>query len=113
MATQTIAAYNLNYGSQTKQAAERNIKLLAAQQRARRGPTPEVFIAKRLDNSRLVKAADPVRVREMRVFTAALSVLFVFVSTGSTRMLVITFVHLAFLLVHLAAQPYALLVVNH
>jgi cell division protein FtsL len=79
MATQTIAAYNLNYGSQTRQVAERNLKLLAAQQRARRGPTPEVFIAKRLDNSRLVKAADPVRVREMRIFTAAMSVLFVFV----------------------------------
>jgi hypothetical protein len=79
MATQTIAAYNLNYGSQTNQVAERNLKLLAAQQRARRGPTPEVFIAKRLDNSRLVKAADPVRVREMRIFTAAMSVLFVFV----------------------------------
>src|ERR1700728_3946451 len=77
MATQTVAAYNLNYGSQTNQVAERNLKLLAAQQRARRGPTPEVFIAKRLDNSRLVKAADPVRVREMRIFTAAMTVLFV------------------------------------
>src|ERR1700728_42084 len=77
MATQTVAAYNLNYGSQTNQVAERNLKLLAAQQRARRGPTPEVFYSKRLDNSRLVKAADPVRVHEMRIFTAAMTVLFV------------------------------------
>jgi cell division protein FtsL len=79
MATQTIAAYNLNYGSRSRQVAERNLYLFAAQQRARRGPTPEVFCSKRLDNSRLVKAADPVRVREMRIFTAALTVLFVFV----------------------------------
>jgi cell division protein FtsL len=79
MATQTIAAYNLNYGSKSQQVAERNLRLFAAQQRARRGPTPEVFVAKRLDNSRLVKAADPVRVREMRIFTAAMTVLFVFV----------------------------------
>jgi cell division protein FtsL len=79
MATQTMAAYNLNYGSKSQQVAERNLRLFAAQQRARRGPTPEVFVAKRLDNSRLVKAADPVRVREMRIFTAAMTVLFVFV----------------------------------
>ncbi len=52
--------------------ADRNLYLFAAQQRARRGPTPEVFYSKRLDNTRLVKAADPVRVREMRIFTAAL-----------------------------------------
>jgi cell division protein FtsL len=32
-----------------------------------------------MDNSRLVKAADPVRVREMRIFTAAMTVLFVIV----------------------------------
>jgi cell division protein FtsL len=79
MATQTMAAYNLNHGSRSQQVADRNLQLFAAQQRARRGPTPEVFTAKRLDNSRLVKAADPVRVREMRIFTAAMTVLFVFV----------------------------------
>ena len=79
MATQTIAAYELNYGSRrnNQQVADRNLYLFAAQQRARRGPTPEVFCCKRLDNSRLVKAADPVRVREMRIFTAAMTVLFV------------------------------------
>jgi cell division protein FtsL len=81
MATQTIPAYELNYGSRryNQQVADRNLRLLAAQQRGRRGPTPEVFCCKRLDNSRLVKAADPVRVREMRTFTAAMTVLFVIV----------------------------------
>src|ERR1700761_1559381 len=81
MATQTIPAYELNHGSRryNQQIADRNLHLFAAQQRARRGPTPEVFFSKRLDNSRLVKAADPVRVREMRIFTAALTALFVIV----------------------------------
>ena len=50
---------------------EHNRWLFAAQQRARRGPTPEVFFDKRLDNSRLVKAEDPVRKREMRSFAVA------------------------------------------
>lgn len=81
MATQTIAAYDLNYSSKrtSQQVADRNLHLLASQQRARRGPTPEVFCCKRLDNSRLVKAADPVRVREMRIFTAAMTVMFAIV----------------------------------
>ncbi|MGC1784814.1 MAG: cell division protein FtsL [Acidobacteriaceae bacterium] len=51
--------------------ADHNRWLFAAQQRARRGPTPEVFFDKRLDNSRLVKADDPVRKREMRSFAVA------------------------------------------
>jgi len=55
---------------------DRNLTLLAAQQRARRGPTPEVFFIKRFDNSRIVKAADPVRVKEMRLFASAMAVLF-------------------------------------
>ena len=37
--------------------AERNRELFEAQRRARRGPTPEVFFAKHLDNTRLVKDA--------------------------------------------------------
>jgi cell division protein FtsL len=77
MATQTIAAYDLRTRRHSQEVSDRNLYLFAAQQRARRGPTPEVFFPKRLDNSRLVKAADPVRVREMRIFTAALSILFV------------------------------------
>jgi cell division protein FtsL len=81
MATQTIPAFELNHASRrhSQQIADRNLQLLAAQQRARRGPTPEVFFAKRLDNTRLVKANDPERVREMRTFTAAMAALFVIV----------------------------------
>jgi cell division protein FtsL len=58
-------------------AAERNAELMAQQiERRRRVRMPEYFMAKRIDNSRLVKAADPVRIREMRVFSAAVAVLF-------------------------------------
>jgi cell division protein FtsL len=58
-------------------AVERNAELMATQiERRRRVRMPEYFIAKRIDNSRLVKAADPVRIREMRVFSAAVAVLF-------------------------------------
>jgi cell division protein FtsL len=57
--------------------AERNTEILAHQPARRRGvPTPEFYFTRSFDNSRLVKAADPVRVREMRVFTAAITVLF-------------------------------------
>jgi cell division protein FtsL len=41
--------------------------------------TPEVFFAKHIDNSRLVKVDDPMRKREMRMFTAALCMLFTIV----------------------------------
>jgi len=57
--------------------AERNAEVLAQQPARRRGvPTPEFYFTRSLDNSRLVKAADPVRVRQMRVFAAAITVLF-------------------------------------
>ncbi len=56
--------------------AERNLALFEAQRRSRRGPTPEVFFTKHIDNSRIVKADDPDRRREMRQFTAVMSVLF-------------------------------------
>jgi len=57
--------------------AERNTEILAQQPARRRGiPTPEFYFTRGFDNSRLVKAADPVRVREMRFFAAALTVLF-------------------------------------
>ncbi len=59
--------------------AQRNRELFELQQRARRGPTPEVFFAKHIDNSRIVKADDPERRREMRTFTATMSVLFLLV----------------------------------
>ncbi len=43
--------------------------------------TPEIFFAKNIDNSRLVKVSDPRRRREMAVFGAALAMLFVLVMT--------------------------------
>src|SRR5947209_13585057 len=63
----------------TQTRAARNRELFELQRRARRGPTPEVFFAKHIDNTRLVKADDPVRKREMRTFSATMSVLFVLV----------------------------------
>jgi cell division protein FtsL len=57
--------------------AERNTELMAQQALLRRRVrTPEFYFAMNIDNSRLVKASDPVRVREMRVFSAAVTVLF-------------------------------------
>jgi cell division protein FtsL len=55
---------------------------LSAPERAVRGwggATPEVYFAKSIDNSRLVKVADGRRNREMASFFAALVVLFVLV----------------------------------
>ena len=43
--------------------------------------TPEVFFAKHIDNSRLVKVDDPNRKHEMRMFTVALCMLFLMVMT--------------------------------
>jgi cell division protein FtsL len=57
--------------------AERNAELMAQQPQRRRGVrTPEFHFTRHFDNSRLVKAPDPVRVREMRIFSAAIAVLF-------------------------------------
>ena len=41
--------------------------------------TPEIFFTKTIDNSRLVKVADPVRRREMGIFGVTLVVLFALV----------------------------------
>lgn len=63
--------------SLSARVAERNAEILAQQPARRRGvPTPEFYFTRSIDNSRLVKAADPVRAREMRVFAAAVTVLF-------------------------------------
>ena len=59
--------------------AQRNRELFDQQKRARRGPTPEVFFTKHIDNSRIVKADDPERRQEMRTFTATMGILFVLV----------------------------------
>lgn len=57
--------------------AERNTELMARQaERRRRVRTPEFFVAHHFDNSRLVKVSDPVRARQMRVFSGAVAALF-------------------------------------
>ena len=57
--------------------AEHNAELMVQQApRRRRVRTPEFFFVKHFDNSRLVKASDPVRAREMRVFSVAVAMLF-------------------------------------
>ena len=53
-----------------------NRERFEAQRVRRRGPTPEMFFAKHIDNSRIVKADDPERRREMRQFTAVMCVFF-------------------------------------
>src|ERR1017187_4232595 len=76
MATCTTTYFEAGRGWGAR-VAERNAELLAQQGLRRRGVrTPEFYFAKHFDNSRLVKAADPVRVREMRLFSAAVAVLF-------------------------------------
>jgi cell division protein FtsL len=65
--------------SRTETLAERNHRLYEEQRKSRRGPALEVFFAKHIDNSRIVKANDPERQREMRSFTMAMSVLFLLV----------------------------------
>ena len=84
MATTAIAGQGMMFGTasvgNTAQArAQRNRELFEMQRRARRGPTPEVFFAKHIDNSRIVKADDPERRREMRTFTGTMSLLFLLV----------------------------------
>jgi cell division protein FtsL len=65
-----------NHGWSARVTAH-NAELMAQQRARRRGVrTPEVFFTKSFDNSRLVKVPDPVRVREMRLFSAAVTVLF-------------------------------------
>lgn len=76
MATQAIAAPMMSGLSRdTEWVAQHNAMLLAAQRGSRRGPTPEALFAKRIDNSRLVKADDPHRTREMRSFAFAMAFL--------------------------------------
>jgi cell division protein FtsL len=79
MAGQQMEMMNTRTQSRAESLAARNRELYEAQRRARRGPTPEVFFAKHIDNSRIVKADDPERRREMRQFTVVMSVLFMLV----------------------------------
>lgn len=82
MATQAMPAQMIGRRAdrkRTETVAERNRAIFAAQQRSRRGPTPEVFFTKHLDNSRIVKADDPQRTREMRSFAMSMAFLFLLV----------------------------------
>ncbi|MGO9776988.1 MAG: cell division protein FtsL [Terracidiphilus sp.] len=63
--------------SWSSRAAERNAELLAQQPLRRRcSRTPELIFPKSFDNSRLIKAPDPARARQIRLFSAAITVLF-------------------------------------
>lgn len=63
--------------SWSSRIAERNAELLAQQRLRRYGVrTPEFKFPKHFDNSRLIRTPDPVRVREIRLFSAAVTVLF-------------------------------------
>jgi len=83
MATQALANETMEMMSSVQapgsSIAERNRALFDLQRRARRGPTPEVFFAKRIDNSRIVKADDPQRRREMTRFATVMAFLFLLV----------------------------------
>lgn len=58
--------------------SDRNRQMFERQRSRRRGPTPEMFFSKHIDNSRIVKADDPERKREMRRFSIATCMFFVF-----------------------------------
>ena len=60
---------------------DHNRTVFDGQRRARRGPTPEIFFTKHLDNTRLVKEDDPERRKEVRSFTIAMSILFLLTMT--------------------------------
>ena len=67
MATQAIPSYN---GYRMWQPV--------GSQRKWGGVTPEIYFNKAIDNSRLVKVADPKRAKEMAMFSVSLAVLFFF-----------------------------------
>ncbi|MFY9854289.1 MAG: cell division protein FtsL [Terracidiphilus sp.] len=73
------ATTNFEVGrSWSVRAAERNIELMAQQALRRRGMhTPEFPFSKSFDNSRLIKAPDPVRAHQIRRFSQAIALLFV------------------------------------
>jgi len=62
-------------------AAAATAPIVARQRRPCWIGTPEIYFAKGIDNSRIVKVEDPRRAREMRQFGIALSCLFLLVMT--------------------------------
>ena len=81
MATMAIAGQGMEQMQARRSAgrsvsiADRNRELFEQQCARRRGPTPEMFFTKHLDNTRLVKADDPERHREVRTFTIVMTLL--------------------------------------
>jgi cell division protein FtsL len=79
-----MAVGSLNWAfpaSQISRAWSRLRPVVVVEAPPRKGPvvhrgTPEIYFAKTIDNSRLVRVADPARSREMRMFTVACVVLF-------------------------------------
>lgn len=55
------------------------VDLRAPARRAVAGITPEFYFRKTIDNSRLVKTADPQRSREIRMFSSVMAVFFLLV----------------------------------
>lgn len=76
MSGQVMAEMQVRPGQRRMNVAERNRELFEQQRSRRRGPTPEMFFSKHIDNSRIVKADDPERRREMRSFTIAMTMFF-------------------------------------
>ncbi len=80
MAAGSIAARPMGYPTRaTVRAQERTpVQRWASSPRCW-AATPEIYFAKAIDNSRLVKVADPARKREMMMFVGALALLFLLV----------------------------------
>jgi hypothetical protein len=79
MATQAMVLEGMRQRTEAESYAEHNVRLYAEQMRARRGPTPELYCPKHIDNSRLKTEADPQRVREIRSFVVVMVALFLLV----------------------------------
>lgn len=73
---ETERVHTRRASSRAGSVAERNRECYEQQRARRRGPTPEMFFAKHIDNSRIVKADDPDRRREVRSFTIVMTVFF-------------------------------------
>jgi hypothetical protein len=75
-----MADYTTTYEAglgRSERVQAHNAGLLAQQALRRRGArTPEFYFPKSLDNSRLILTPDPARVRQIRFFSSAITILF-------------------------------------
>ena len=83
MAAAAVATYTTERTHTRRSSSGRPASIAAlnrerfdAQRMRRRGPTPEMFFAKHIDNTRIVKADDPERRREVRQFTIVMGIFF-------------------------------------